>query len=111
MRSRTLAYLSAAVFAATVIMCATVTNAQMITDGLVGYWPLDEDTIKGKTVEDVWGDNEGELAGNPKQRDGKVAGAMEFSGNDSVDIIWHGLTKLLRERGDDGNGMGERRQR
>jgi len=69
------------------IAYANVAKAQMVTDGLVAYWPLDAETVKGKDVEDVWGDNDGTLVGNAKVRaGGKVGGAIEFGGNDSVDI-------------------------
>lgn len=69
------------------IAYANVAKAQMVTDGLVAYWPLDAETVKGKDVEDVWGDNDGTLEGNAKVRaGGKVREAIEFGGNDSVDI-------------------------
>jgi hypothetical protein len=58
----------------------------MVTDGLVGYWPLDEGTIKGKTVEDVWGENDGTMGGDPKVVAGRIGEALEFDGDDSVDI-------------------------
>jgi len=67
-------------------MSATVAQAQMVTDGVVGYWPLDEATIQGKTVKDVLGKNDGTIVGNPKSVAGQVGGAMRFGGADSVDI-------------------------
>ena len=70
----------------TVFVYANVTKAEIVTDGLVGYWPLDEDTIEGDTVEDVWGENDGTIMGNPKIAVGQVRGALEFDGDDSVDI-------------------------
>lgn len=74
-------------FIVIVSMSATLAKAQLVTDGLVSYWSLDANTIQGKTVKDVWGKNDGTLAGNAKVRAaGKVNGAMEFGGNDSVDI-------------------------
>lgn len=59
---------------------------QIVKDGLVAYWSLDPDTIKGSTVEDVIGDNDGVLKGNPKAVAGKIGGALEFDGTNSVDI-------------------------
>jgi hypothetical protein len=70
----------------TVFMYANVTKAELVADGLVGYWPLDKDTIDGKDVEDVWGDNEGTINGDPKEVAGKVGEALDFGGQDSVDI-------------------------
>ena len=61
-------------------------KAQMVTDGLAGYWPLDGDTIQGETVSDVWGDNDGILIGNPQMVEGRVSGALRFGGEDFVDI-------------------------
>jgi hypothetical protein len=72
---------------ATIFMYANVAKADMVTDGLVSYWPLDEETIKGDTVEDIWGENDGTIKGNPKQIAGKIGGALKFNGSgDSVDI-------------------------
>jgi hypothetical protein len=81
---RILAYVLA--FSVAVFMSANVTDAQIVTDGLVGYWPLDENTIKGNTVEDVWGENDGTLQGNAKMVEGQVGGALKFDGDDFVDI-------------------------
>ena len=69
---RALTYMWVLVFIVTIFMYANVTKAQMVTDGLVGYWPLDEDTITGGTVEDVWGENDGTLQGDPKIVAGRI---------------------------------------
>ena len=39
-------------------------EAQMITEGLVAYWPLDQGTVEGKKVKDVISENHGEMVGN-----------------------------------------------
>jgi hypothetical protein len=71
----------------TVFMYANVAKADMVTDGLVSYWSLDKNTIKGDTVEDIWGENDGTIKGNPKQIGGKIGEALKFNGSeDSVDI-------------------------
>mgnify|MGYP001616097875 CR=1 FL=1 len=70
----------------TIFMYANVAKADMVTDGLVGYWSLDEETIKGDTVEDVWGENDGTIKGSPKEIGGKIGEALKFDGDDSVDI-------------------------
>jgi hypothetical protein len=60
-------------------------EAQLVEDGLVAYWSFDE--IKGDTVVDVVGDNDGTMVGKPKVVDGKVGKALEFGGaGDFVDI-------------------------
>ena len=62
------------------------TDAQLPTDGAVGYWSFDTGTINGKTVQDILGDNDGELDGNPKVVAGKVGNALEFNGDNAVRI-------------------------
>ncbi|MFQ6044565.1 MAG: LamG-like jellyroll fold domain-containing protein, partial [Candidatus Poribacteria bacterium] len=74
------------VFIATVFMYGNVAKPQVVTDGLVSYWSLDKNTIKGDTVEDIWGENDGTIKGNPKEIGGKIGEALKFDGDDSVDI-------------------------
>ncbi len=83
---KNLPYFFALAFLVTVFMYANVTKADVVTDGLVGYWSLDESSIKGKTVEDVWGENDGTIEGKLKEVGGKIGGALEFDGVSSVDI-------------------------
>ncbi|MCH8219016.1 MAG: hypothetical protein IH892_19835, partial [Planctomycetes bacterium] len=84
--SKKLSYLTSLVLVLAVAS-TNVTKAQMVTDGLVGYWSLDKNTIKGDTVEDVWGDNDGTIQGDPIVVAGRVGDALEFDGDDSVDIV------------------------
>ena len=63
-----------------------LTFAQLPLEGVVSYWSFDDGTVAGGTVEDVLGDNDGELEGNPKQVPGKVGKALEFSGENFVHI-------------------------
>jgi len=54
------------IFALTVITLALQTNtakSQIVTDGLVSYWTFDSADIKGTTVKDVFGDNDGTIIG------------------------------------------------
>ncbi len=48
-----------------------------VTDGLVSFWTLDEDTIVGDTIEDVWGGNNATSVGLPRT----VDGGLELDGN------------------------------
>jgi hypothetical protein len=64
-------------------------NAQIVEDGLVSYWSFDKDTIKGKTVEDIWGENDGTMFGDPKVVNGKVGQALEFDGEDDYVEVPH----------------------
>jgi hypothetical protein len=67
-------------------MATSVATAQLVTDGLVAYWSLDGETVAGETVSDVWGDNDGMIAGDPEIVAGHIGDAMAFDGDDSVDI-------------------------
>jgi len=69
-----------------VFMYAGVAKADLITDGLVAYWPLDAGTIDGKDVQDVWGENDGSIDGDVKEIAGKVGEAMEFDGVSFINI-------------------------
>ena len=87
-----------------IIICTTcvLTNlveAQMVEDGLVSYWPLDE-LQAGKKVPDAFGKNHGELAGESKMKivAGKVGGACKFDGTAAVHIPG---TKTLELNGKD----------
>ena len=61
--------------------CCTIAQAQIVTDGLVGYWTFDEADIKGEEVRDVWGNNHGKTVGAPKSVEGKVGEALQFNGS------------------------------
>ena len=57
--------------------------AQIIaTDGLVSYWSFDKTSVEGKVVKDVWGENHGNMVGDPQIAMGKVGDALEFDGED-----------------------------
>lgn len=62
-----------------VVACHTAA-AQIVEDGLVSYWHLDDLDVK-----DAVGKNDGEVIGKPKLVDGKYGKALEFNGQtDSV---------------------------
>ena len=63
-------------------------EAQAVKEGLVSYWTFDQADIKGKTVKDVWGDNDGTIIG-PKIVKGKVGEALEFDGVDDYVLVDH----------------------
>ncbi len=50
------------------------------TDGLVGYWPLDD--LSDGTTPDIIGENDGQINGNVELASGQVGGAAEFDGDD-----------------------------
>ena len=55
---------------------------QHVTDGLVSYWTFDKSNISGRKVEDVWGDNNATIKGNPKVVTGQIGEALEFDGSE-----------------------------
>jgi len=65
--------------------------AQCITppSGMVAWWPLDE--TSGPTAHDIAGsaNNSGTWMNSPTPVNGKVAGALSFSGSNSVDVPDH----------------------
>jgi hypothetical protein len=70
-----------------ILMCASLTVADMVTDGLVAYWSLDANTISGTDVKDLVGGNNGIITGNLVQVTGKAKGALEFDGASSIDVV------------------------
>jgi len=60
----------------------SVEAQKVATNGLVSYWTLDKDTVSGKVVKDIIGNNHGKINGSPKTVDGKVREALEFNGVD-----------------------------
>ena len=63
-----------------ILICHSNTATARIEDGLVSVWTLDKDSIKGKGVNDTFGENHGNFVGDPKQIDGKLKGALSFDG-------------------------------
>ena len=62
-------------------------NAQVIRDGLVGYWSLDKTAIEGKKVKETINKFDGEIKGGPQIVEGKVKEALEFKSiGDYVEI-------------------------
>lgn len=53
----------------------------VVTDGLVSFWTFDKSDMDGKTVKDVWGNNDGTIVGGPKKVEGKIEEALEFNGS------------------------------
>jgi len=52
----------------------------VIEDGLIGYWSFDKDTVKGKTVEDIWGNQDAEIIGDLQIVAGKFGEAVQLGG-------------------------------
>ena len=50
----------------------------VIEDGLIGYWSFNKDTIKGNTVQDIWGDQDAEMIGKIQIVQGKFGEAVQW---------------------------------
>ena len=61
---------------------ANVAKGGSVTEGLVSYWSFDEDSIEGETASDVFGDNDGVIAGEPETVEGKINEALTFDGSE-----------------------------
>lgn len=73
------------VFVISVFLTASsiISAEEFVTDGLIGFWPLDKDNIKGDTAADIFGKNPGKIQGGPKIiKEGKIFEALEFDGKD-----------------------------
>ena len=52
----------------------------VIEDGLIGYWSFNKDTVKGNTVQDIWGDQDAEMIGKIQIVQGKFGEAAQLEG-------------------------------
>ena len=59
----------------------------IVTDDLVSYWTFDRITIKGNTVEDIWGENDATIVGNPISTNGYLKEGLELDGNGDYVIL------------------------
>jgi hypothetical protein len=53
---------------------------EFVTDGLIAFWPLDQSSVDGDTVEDVYAENDGVAMGGPVKSEGIIKEGMEFNG-------------------------------
>ena len=70
-----------------ITMNATIHAATIVTDGLVSYWTFDKDDIIGKTVKDVWSENDATVMGNPTITDGYLKQGLKFDGAEDYVIL------------------------
>ena len=61
-------------------LAPTPADASVVKEGLVGYWTFDTVDVKGKTVKDAVGANDGTIDGSPTQTKGKVGQALRLGG-------------------------------
>lgn len=59
----------------------------IITDGLVSYWSFDLNNIEDGIIEDVWGENDATIKGNPKVTGGLIRQGLEFDGTGDYVVL------------------------
>ena len=113
---------------ATAVLYANRATCQVVTKELVSYWTFDNADIQGKTLKDLWGNNDGTIMGDFNIVSGKVGEALELPGlkagadyveiaeNDSLDppnltyMAWIKLNAATDYGNvishDDGSGLG-----
>lgn len=79
-------YILAVIMLMTVFMFSNTVRADVVAKGLVAYWSFDASTINGDKVKDIVGKNDGVMKAGPKKVAGKINGALEFDGANSVDV-------------------------
>ncbi|MBD3183937.1 hypothetical protein GF312_16755 [Candidatus Poribacteria bacterium] len=62
---------------------------EMVTDGLVSFWTMDQSDTTGNTARDMWGSNHGSIEGSPEVVPGKIDEALLFNGEDDFIEIDH----------------------
>ncbi|MDE0085929.1 MAG: hypothetical protein OXU23_09480, partial [Candidatus Poribacteria bacterium] len=60
--------------------CGITDAKNIVTDGLVSYWTFDLQNIKDRIAEDIWGENDATIMGNPEIVGGRVKQALKFDG-------------------------------
>ncbi len=81
-----------------VILSYQVSSETIVTDSLVSYWTFDGDDIKDRIAEDVWGENDAEIKGNPILVDAYQNHGLKFDGIDDYVV--------LRDAGNFGTHLG-----
>ena len=78
MKKRVFFYILTVIF---MVMNVTTDAANFVTDGLVSYWTLDRTNINDGIAEDVWGENDAKIVGNPKVSTGYFRQGLKLDGH------------------------------
>ena len=68
---------------------------EFVTDGLVAFYSFDKDTVKGDTLNDVFGKENAKIFEKPKLVPGKFGEAFEFQAKGYVEIPKSGAWKQV----------------
>ncbi|MDE0315306.1 MAG: LamG domain-containing protein [Candidatus Poribacteria bacterium] len=73
--------------AVNITLSFSVYAAPIVTDGLVSYWTFDRLDIKDGFAEDVWGENDAKIKGNPILVNGHRKYGLKFDGDGDYVIL------------------------
>ena len=82
-----------------VIFVETSFGQSPLNHGLVGYWSFDVDTVDGTTVQDVSGQHDGVIEGDPQLVPGMFNEAMEFDGSGDQ-VVMEKIPAVLLDNSD-----------
>ena len=68
--------------AVSIVVCSSLAYGQPVKNGLIAYWSFDMPTVMGRTIEDLAGNYNGKMEGDPKIITGRHGQAIEFDGVD-----------------------------
>jgi hypothetical protein len=75
--------------------CPSVAKAGAVTSGLIAYWSFDAATIQEDMVEDVFGESDGKMKGDPQIDKGKIGESLLFDG--AIDCVLVNSETLNRD--------------
>ncbi|MDP6597871.1 MAG: LamG domain-containing protein [Candidatus Poribacteria bacterium] len=73
-------------FTASVLLTGLTPAQEFVTDGLVAFYSFDKDTVKGDTLNDVFGKKDAKIFEKPKLVPGKFGEAFEYKAKGYVEI-------------------------
>lgn len=87
MFNRSLAAVSILMVILTLVWYTNTAKAQVIEDGLAGYWTLNEADIDAEVVKDSLGEHDGTIQGDPEIVEGIIEDALSFDGDGDYIVI------------------------
>ena len=70
-----------------IVLSTNWVSAQIVKEGLVSYWPLDESYVKGKEIKDFQRNNDGETNADPEAVEGMIGEALKFDDKNDCIVV------------------------